>query len=1149
MHKFLIFAAIFISFTMQSQVIVNEYSAANYSDFDDNYNETEDWFELYNSGSTDIDLTGYYLTDKPNNLTKFQINSNVVIPAGDYLTVFASGRDEIIGSDIHTNFKIHQTKGNEWIIITNPDGATIEDSIFVTPNLMNHSTGRLTDGNSTWAVFTDPTPGNTNTNAFTAYTSKPTFSLDPGSYSSNQSLSISNEMENTTIYYTTDGSYPTPSSSVYTTPLSITNTTVVKAIAVSDNESYLNSFVEYATYFIDETFSVPILSVSGDQLDNLLNGDGSIKPVGTIEYFKNGTLVDKAMGEYNEHGNDSWGYPQRGFDYITRDQFGYNHAIQDEIFRTKDRDKYQRLIIKAAANDNYPFSYGASGAHIRDAYVQSLSQVADLRMDERSYEPCILFLNGDYWGLYEIREKVDDIDFTDYYYDQDEGEVDYLKTWGGTWIEYGTDTGWTNIQNFILSNDMADEDNYDHAKSFYNTGSLIDYFILNTYVVNADWLNWNTSWWRGTNPDGDKKKWRYTLWDMDNTFDHGANYTGIDDQSSNADPCDPESSGDPGGQGHIPIWNALLQNDDFFADYINRWTDLSNNYFSCDYLTYHLDSLIGIIEPEMPAQINRWGGDMNTWTNNVQNMREFIEDRCESINSGILDCYEDEYGIEGPYSLTIILDPLVGGTIEYNGFDLPEDIFTGSYFGGVTQELSATPDEAYLFDYFEFTSGAIYEESDITYTLTQNDTIIVHFEEKSNLALDVIPNGTIIVDGIQYSSFPDTLLIAGEVSIEAIPEPNFYFVYWQLNNGQILDEYSSSTVINCESDANLVAVFAEYPTLSLQTNPNGSIVVDGISYSNLPEDISIYNFANVEAIAEEGYEFAYWEYNGSFISDINNAITSISVLDDCELTAHFTQIEIDIIFDISIAGGADIYINNELLSPIPSNYTVLYGDVYEIEVVCNDNFELAEWISNETEINNASNASISLSFSTSDTIVANLEEFFFLSIDIIPDGYGAVFGNGIELLELPLNQRYSASSNIRLESSPTIDTEFKYWTRGNDILENEFSYDYTIERNDTLNVHFVEKEVTLLIPNSFTPNGDLINDNFKPIGDASKITNYTFKVYNKWGQVVFETTDFNSAWNGPSHTENNNNTYIYFIELESTLTKTRYVYKGTVLVL
>ena len=131
-----------------------------------------------------------------------------------------------------------------------------------------------------------------------------------------------------------------------------------------------------------------------------------------MEWFdKDGILLDKGTGEYNKHGNDSWAYDQRGFDYIMRDQFGYNYALKDKIFMTKDRDKFQRIILKAAANDNYPASNG--GAHIRDSYVHHLSQLGDLRMDERSYTSCIVYVNGDYWGVYDLREKVDDHDFTD----------------------------------------------------------------------------------------------------------------------------------------------------------------------------------------------------------------------------------------------------------------------------------------------------------------------------------------------------------------------------------------------------------------------------------------------------------------------------------------------------------------------------------------------------------------------------------------------------------------------------------------------------------------------------------------------------------------------------------------------------------------
>ena len=101
--------------------------------------------------------------------------------------------------------------------------------------------------------------------------------------------------------------------------------------------------------------------------------------------------------------------------------------------------------------------------------------------------------------FYDYREKVDDLDFTEYYYDQGYGNVDFLKTWGGTWTDIGDNTTqqeWNNLRDFIVDNDMNDVDNYQYVKSVYNTGSLIDYFILNSYVVCMDWLNWNTAWWR-----------------------------------------------------------------------------------------------------------------------------------------------------------------------------------------------------------------------------------------------------------------------------------------------------------------------------------------------------------------------------------------------------------------------------------------------------------------------------------------------------------------------------------------------------------------------------------------------------------------------------------------------------------------------------
>ncbi|MBK7296155.1 MAG: CotH kinase family protein [Flavobacteriales bacterium] len=85
------------------------------------------------------------------------------------------------------------------------------------------------------------------------------------------------------------------------------------------------------------------------------------------------------------------------------------------------------MIIKAIAGDNYEFGPGQP-THIRDAYVQALSQQAHLAVDERSYEPGVLYVNGQFWGVYDIREKVDDHDFTKYYYDQDKFNIQMIKT-------------------------------------------------------------------------------------------------------------------------------------------------------------------------------------------------------------------------------------------------------------------------------------------------------------------------------------------------------------------------------------------------------------------------------------------------------------------------------------------------------------------------------------------------------------------------------------------------------------------------------------------------------------------------------------------------------------------------------------------------
>jgi hypothetical protein len=777
-------------FGLTAQVVINEFSAANYSADADNYGEFEDWIELYNAGATAVDIGGYFLSDNPGNPDKWEIPAGTSISAGGFLRFWCSGRDVVVGTNYHTSFKITQTVVDEAVLLTDPDGTTILDIHEIDePNQTNHSWGRSPNGTDNWRVFTDPTPNASNTTTnYGFYATKPDMSPNAGNYAGSVSVTITSPQPDVTIRYTTNGSAPTASSTIYSGAINITETTVLRAAAYHDDTDTLASWISTNTYFIDETTTVPVISIAGQEVDDLLNGNSWLQPVGSFELFdENFVLIDEAIGEFNEHGNDSWAYDQRGFDWIVRDQFGYDNDIDHEFFAdVTDRTGYQRMIAKAAANDNYPASSG--GAHVRDAYVHHLSQLGGLELDERSTFFHTLFLNGDYWGVYDTREKVDDDDYTDYYYGQDEFEMDFIKCWGGTWAEYGTLADWDPFVNFITTNDMTDPANYTYVTDNLNVLSLIDYMQINTVSVCKDWLNWNTAWWRGYDPDGGALTWRYILWDNDATFGHYINYTGIPDDSPTADPCDPLTLGSTDPNGHVDMVNALLDNTDFFSLYVNRYADMNATVYSCDYMLSVLDSMKNVIDPEMERHTDKWGGSYSGWQSNYDELYEFIEERCAYMAEGIEDCFDTP-----AYPITVEIDP-AGSTNQVKVNTIIPTIypFNATYYGGVTFSLEALPASGYVFDHWEFLHNTPSSDVDpaITASLESSDTIIAYFVEDVlptyNFTLDVYPPdaGIAYINDVEVASYPYTTIYPNGQVVEMDAEENegYIFDYWELEN-------------------------------------------------------------------------------------------------------------------------------------------------------------------------------------------------------------------------------------------------------------------------------------------------------------------------------------------------------------------------------
>ncbi len=720
---------LFLFFIQQgkAQVVINEFSCSNVSTTTDDFGDTPDWIELYNSGATSVSLTGYYLSDKKNNPTKWAIPAGVSIAANGFVRIWASGRSVVNGGNIHAGFKLTQTQP-EAIVFANASGAII-DSMTLVPTQSNHSRGRITDGAATWGVFTTPSPNATNTNAKQNYATKPAMSVAAGFYAGAQSVTITSPDAGVSIYYTTDGSTPTTASNLYSGPVNIATTTVLRTRAFSSNLNIPASFVNSNTYFINSTHTTNVVSVFGDQIETLLNGS-QIFPQTGLEYFDaTQALKAETEGEANEHGNDSWAYNQRGFDYISKDEMGYNYAVNHTVFVNKTRDSFERLIFKGAANDNFPEGTPGLPAHIRDSYAHTLSQRAKLNMDERTWAPAILYVNGKYWGVYDVREKVDDADFISYYYDQDEPNIQFLKTWGGTWSEYGgaqAQTDWNTLRAFITGNSMATQSNYDYVDSVFNVKSFVDYFVFNSWLVTSDWLDWNTAWWRGLDPAGDKKKWRYALWDMDAILGHYINYTGVPDPSPNADPCNVEGLPDPGGQGHTQILNALMANPGFKQYYQARYADLMNTSLNCNFALPLLDSMIAVIQPEMTAHCAKWGGNFSTWQANAAAFRQEIQDRCNAMTQGMIDCYT----LTGPYAITLDVQPAGAGIAKVNSVTPSAYIFNATYFGGMNTIFRATANPGWIFDHWEFqnhTPTPSTVNDSVAVDLNQTDAIIAVF--------------------------------------------------------------------------------------------------------------------------------------------------------------------------------------------------------------------------------------------------------------------------------------------------------------------------------------------------------------------------------------------------------------------------------------
>ncbi len=729
--------------------VLNEVMSSNQATIEDEDGDYPDWIEIYNPGDFQIYLTGYGLSDRPLDPFKWVFPS-VILNYGEHLLIFASGKDRLVGSFFHTSFRI--SADGETLVLTDSSN-TLCDSISTGEMSADISRGRKPDGGVDWVLFEEPTPGTSNTTqGYGGVTDTVVeMSLPGGFYPSSISVVLSCDSPTADIRYTIDGSAPTDSSSLYSTSIAIDTTMVVRSCAIETGMIPVN--ISTNTYFIGESSTLPVVSLSTAPA-NLFDDEIGIYVEGNKEGFLEQNYYqewerpahiefyepDGNLGFSIDSGIKIQGYtglnktPKRSLGIYARGSYGYPE-IENQIFPNSPVTEFTSFVLRNSGDDwNTPL--------FRDALMHSL--LSDLDLDILGYRPCNLFINGVYWGIYNIRERLNE-EYLVSHHSIDPNNIDILEFdggRGGLLVVEGDSNYYTTMIEYIKNNDMNNPTSYDYINTQMDIDNFIDYIIAEVYVGNYDWPGFNVKFWRTRSLNG---KWRWMLFDTDCGF--GFPYF----EDTNYEYNMLEHATFVGLSEYNILLRKLLINERFRDDFINRFADHLNTIFIPQKVLQKINEMKAILEPEMLKNIERWKDfsefnpmqEIDEWHNNIQVLEEFAKKRPHYQRSHIMQ----KFSLSDTVTVELTVSPPDAGKIKISTLTLEDYPWEGTYFTDVPIQLSALPNLGYKF--IGWTGVSPEDSSSVTVTLTDDISVTAVFEEEWN-ALN-----TIVINEINYNSSID----------------------------------------------------------------------------------------------------------------------------------------------------------------------------------------------------------------------------------------------------------------------------------------------------------------------------------------------------------------------------------------------------------
>ena len=770
----------------QPSLSLNEIMASNSRTLADEDGDFEDWIELYNYGDVPVNLDGFGLSDNEERPFRW-VFPDVTIQPGEFLLVWASNKDRRdTESELHTNFAI--ASAGEEILLTHPDGTQI-DMLPPTEIPTDISLGRQPDGTGEWYYFDEPTPGGPNTSENISGVLEPVqFSEPAGFYQTSFELEITHPQDGVTIYYTTDGSAPTVNSAVYEGPISIydrssepniislipttnpefrTFTTPVELIPKANvirvkarKTGYLSSETN-STYFVypeaEDKHTLPVISIITDK-ENLFDDEIGI-------YVPGNTMVEgeNFSGNYHQRGND-WereasfelfdeagvqkvsqnvgirihggvtrGYKQKSLRIYARNLYG-NNTIDYQLFPGQEYVSYRRILLRNSGNDN-------GRTMLRDMVAQSL--VSHLDFDTQAARPSVVYINGEYWGIHNIRERYDR-HYLERVYGVDPDNIDLLtNSWA---VKEGGNQQYRSVVRFIDEKDLSLDDNMLEVESMIDMNNFLDYYAAQIYFVNRDWPHNNIDFWRlrvpydENAPAGKDGLWRWMMFDVDYAF----RLFGIWGESFDMLGHLTSRLGVNNREWPNMMIRNFLQNENFRNRFINRIADHLNSTFRSDRVIEHIGHYRQWIEPEIPLYSKRWQtpSGINEWHSNLTPLYEFAENRPDYLFKNVLD----HFNLSSTIELTVYTETESSSYVQVNSLHVtpstegvPENPYpwTGTYFDGVPVTFTAQPSPGYVFSHWSGSLDSI--DPSITIVPDGDLRITAHFVEDTGVPLKLVP--------------------------------------------------------------------------------------------------------------------------------------------------------------------------------------------------------------------------------------------------------------------------------------------------------------------------------------------------------------------------------------------------------------------------